>query len=299
MRHLLLAALLYAASLASWAQAYNPTVAYTKMSGTTLSIFLANEDGSRAVPVYSTKKAIGAIDIAPGGGRIAFSQPDGLRVLSYTASNSGIAVGSITLLDSGIVGAVDFSPDGSRIIYAVHPTTASTKEIRVVSATGGAHTTLMTGDNGNTVIGEDVAWLRSGVSFVFTQHFASDLRTELRGASVDSWGGVTPWPTPLLVTAGEISEIAEVSTARTKDAVLTRLSGTFGLPTIFEYDIASGTLTPHVTGLRGRFSSADSSIVFVDAGFVSRYTIASGTTTRLTKRGAFGKIDTRPPPPAP
>lgn len=298
MRHLILAALLYAASLTSWAQAYNPTVAYVKLSGTTLQLFLANGDGSRAVMVYSTKKAIGAVDFAPGGGKIAFSQQDGLKLLPYSATDTGITAGPITVLDQGIVGTVDFSPDGSRIIYTVNPTTNSSTVIRMIPVAGGSPTTLVSVIPPGSAALQEVAWLKSGTSFVYTQGFASDLRTELRGASVDASGGVTPWPTPILTTGGGFSEISEISSARTRDAVLVRLNGSYGV-TLIECDVATGALTPRVPGLRGRFSSDDTSIVFVDEGrdFVSRYTIASGTTAKLTKRGEFGKVDTRPPPP--
>jgi dipeptidyl aminopeptidase/acylaminoacyl peptidase len=300
MRHLFLAALLYAASLASWAQtAYNPAVAYVKLSGTTLQLFLANEDGSHAVMVYSTKKAIGAIDFAPSGDKIAFSQQDGLKLLPYTTTNAGIAVGPTSVLDTGSVGAIDFSPDGSKLIYVIQPAPNMPQQIRTLPVAGGAKTTLVTDTPGLSAINA-VAWLRSGTSFVYTQGFASDLRTELRGASVDTFGNVVPWPLPILTTGGGFSEISELTSAHSREAVLVRLNGTYGV-TLIECDVVTGGLTPRVPGLRGKFSSDDASIVFVDEGrnFVSRYTVGSGTTTTLTKRGEFGKIDARPPSPPP
>lgn len=300
MRHLFIAAMLSAASLSSWAQAYSPAIAYTKSTGNTFSIYLANADGSRAVAVYTSRTGIWAIDLAPGGGRVAISQADGLRVLSYTASNAGITVNGISRLDSSPVGRIDFSPDGSKILY----TNLGANEIRVVSAAGGPSTPLLWGTPGSSSL-QEVAWLPSGTSFVYTVGDAASLTTALRGADVDGAGNVTPWIGSLLVTGSGVNEIVSISTARTRDSVLMRLADGSGPIGLVECPVvlgACGSLQTRVPGgEEGRFSSDDSSIVYVDfdTGFVSRYTIGTNTTVRLTKRGSFGKVDTLPPTPAP
>jgi hypothetical protein len=53
---------------------FDPKVAYTRSGGNAASLVLANEDGSGAVNVCTSKKALGPIDSRSGGGQIAFAE---------------------------------------------------------------------------------------------------------------------------------------------------------------------------------------------------------------------------------
>jgi hypothetical protein len=294
MRHLLLAVLMYAASLASWAQAYNPTVAYTKLSGSTHLVYVANADGSGAVAVYSTRSPILSIDIAPGGGRIAFSERDkGLKVLSYAPTATGITVTSVVTLDpTTYLGPVDFSPDGRRILYAHQ------NGLRLIDAAGGTwHVLDAASFYGITLM----AWLASGDKFAYVQSDASSLTMQLRVSAIDAYGGTTPWPTPLFSVSATTNEIEFLTSARTRDTLLfhTRLGdGSYG--TVELTLDATPQIVNEYTGVRNaRLSSDDSKLVYLGGNVVNSRQLPTGPTTALTKKGSYVRIDTRPPAPAP
>jgi Tol biopolymer transport system component len=136
---LIAAVLCLVACVASSAQAqtYDPRIAYVQNAGNQNSIVLANQDGSRSITVFSSRKAVGGVDFAPGGGRVAFNELDVLKVLTYTVSNSGIAVTGITTIEAS-TGFADFSPDGTKLIYVGN--TSTTPDVRVVPWIGGAST---------------------------------------------------------------------------------------------------------------------------------------------------------------
>lgn len=160
-----------------WGQTYKAEIAYTKFSGKADQIFLANSDGSRAVSVYSANKLrISGVDFAPGGGRVAFTDTSGsLWVLPYTVTSSSIVPGTPLRLDGpdrdhGPIGAPDFSPDGTQLLYVANrPKT----EIRMIAADGnGLPVTLLEGSEAERISLEGPRWLRLGApaDFVFTRH---------------------------------------------------------------------------------------------------------------------------------
>jgi hypothetical protein len=295
MRHLLLAVLMYAASLASWAQPDPFTVAYTKMSGTTLYIYLAKEDGSQAVPIYSSKKSIAHIKLAPGGGKLAFIEDLDLKVLTYTVAGTKVTVNTPSTLDTSGAQSPDFSPDGTKILYVGGTRTRS--DIRLINATGGSHTTLLSPTAGIAQI--EVAWLPPGSSFslVHVQHALVPFQYELRAASLDASNTFTAGP--LLMSTGpgaDFSEISYIDGARTKpNSILVTLNLPHGIH-IVEYDITNMfARLEHVAGRRGAFSRDDTKIFFLDRSeFVMSHQIGTGSSSRLTKRGSYGWVDPRP-----
>jgi hypothetical protein len=290
MRRLLIAAAILVATVSSWAQAYDPKIAYVQSSRNLASIVLANQDGGKAATVYSSRRPISGVDFAPGGGRIAFSEFGTLKVLAYTASSSGIVVGSVTTLASS-AGDPDFSPDGSQIIYVFSGDATTTSQVRVISASGEPYTVLMPNMSGL----RKVVWAKSGTSFFYVRQYESDLRIEIRRA--DLVGGSVVSDTLLLTSlSGAFGEIDEIDVARTKDSLLLTLNHPTDIRAT-EYNLSTGLLTEHVSGaLRARFSSDDSKVLFIDLQrqFVNSFDLVSRTTTRLTKRGDFGWVDTRP-----
>jgi len=235
---------------------------------------------------------VSGVDFAPSGGRIAFSELGTLKVLAYTASSSGIAVASVTTLPASGTGDPDFSPDGSKIIYVFGGDATTTSQVRVVSASGGPYTVLMPNMSGL----RKVVWARSGTSFFYVRQYESDLRIEVR--RVDLVGCcLVGLDTLLLTTVGAaFGEIDEIDVARTKDSLLLTLN----YPTdirVAEYDLVTGSLTERMSGgMQARFSSDDSKILFIDLArqFVNSFDLVSRVTTRLTKRGDFRGVDTRP-----
>ena len=85
----------------------------------------------------------------------------GLKVVSYTASNAGITVNGVQMIVPGRHGGPDFSPDGTRLLYV----SFSPSGIRVVPSTGGTPVLLY------ETSGESPRWLRSddlGDAFAFS-----------------------------------------------------------------------------------------------------------------------------------
>jgi Tol biopolymer transport system component len=291
MRRLFLTALLLVVGLGARAQAYDPAVSYTTLAGNSSVIVLTNQDGSKPVTVFSSKRALSGVNFAPGGGRIAFSEQGVLRLLTYSASNSGVSVSSVLTLDSSPGGAAapDFSPDGSRVLYVGN--VFGTPEIRVIPSTGGAYTVVLPNMSGV----RRVAWLRSGTSFVYLRQFQSDLRVEVRRVDLDPFDGVIGDSGVLTTDDGLFREIADIDSARTRNAMLVVLN----YPTdirIVELNFDTAQFTDLLSGSLARYTSSDGRIVYRErsGNYLSRYDLASGTSIRLTKRGGYASIDARP-----
>src|ERR1700740_3772500 len=77
---------------------YNPQVSYFSGTGATTSIVVSNADGSDVVPLYSTKNIVSGLKFAPTGNRIVFTEQNAIKVLTYTASSSGVTTTSVTTL---------------------------------------------------------------------------------------------------------------------------------------------------------------------------------------------------------
>jgi hypothetical protein len=294
-----LAACLFATTIASAATAYDPTVAYVQLSGNSANLYVANADGSHAIRLASGYKAISGIDFAPGGGRIAFADRQGLKVVTYTASNSGITVNSTVQLSSGIFGSPDFSSDGTRILY--YQVTAPVG-FRAIPASGGASVFLHAGSG--LGVGR---WLRPadlGNAFAFLKAVPHgpnvpvdyEIWTVLLDANdqVISAG-------PVLSTATQaFKSIEHFDTAHTRNALLIAAD----YPTVIDmvdFDLETGVVTDtNVHGFQMHYSADDSHIVFKNlnylgsADYVNSLDLGTGVVTHLTKKGSFGVTDARP-----
>ncbi len=286
----------FLASMTTLAQtSYDPKIAYTQAaSGKSTYLYIANSDGSRAVRV-ATSSNINSVDFAPGGGRLAFSDNQGIKLLRYTASNSGITVTSLqTLVAGSFLSSPDFSSDGNRIIY-----TDALQVVRAVTASVGSTPVILY--SGGCVTAR---WLRSvdfGNAFACMKWITApntqevdEIWTVLLNANdtVASAG-------PVLSTAGQqFRLISEFDVARTRNAFLLVVS----YPTtvaIVDFDIVSGAVTNKGSGERVHYSADDSRIIFrsphLAAGdYVSSLDPATGLITRLTKKGSFNATDARP-----
>ena len=283
------------ATAAAWAQTtYNPKIAYTQVaSGKSLHLYLANSDGTHAVRV-TTSVNINSVDFAPGGGRIAFSDNHGIKVMNYTASNAGIAASVPQLLVAGTyLSSPDFSPDGSRIMYhdpfgggvkAISLAPASTP-VALYSGCGWSRW-LRTVDMGNafacykSITGPNVP----GVYEIWVVLLDADF-------NLTSAGRV------LSTETQAFKGISEFDVARTRNALLMVVS----YPTttqIVEFDIVTGLVTDKDAGTRVHYSADDSRIIFISPHLASGDYVSSldsaGLVTRLTKKGSYGTTDAQP-----
>jgi hypothetical protein len=289
---LLLAGLLATASVSAQS-AYDPQVAYTQEAGRTFHLYLANADGSHAVRVASVTGPIAGVDFAPGGGRIAFADQQGLKVLSYVASNAGIAVTGIQTLVSGRHGGPDFSPDGTRLLYY----SCSPCGFRVVPASGGAPQLIFQST------GDWPHWLRAelGDAFAFMKAVAGPVvHYEIWTVLINGDGTVTAGP--VLSTATQaFGAIEDFDIAHTRNALLLSV----GYPTVnrmIDFDLGTGAITNHgVPGFRVHYSADDSRIVFrtlpgaKGGEYIDSLNIATGVVSHLTARkGSYGVTDARP-----
>lgn len=297
---------LLAATGASAQSAYDPQVAYVQLSGNTSYIYLANQDGTHAVRLVAGVRGISGIDFAPGGGRIAFTDHQALKVVSYSASSSGIRVDRIDQRVTGVFGPPDFSPDGSRILYYQSGTATTPGGVLAVPSTTGAPVMLYASTTSGIA-----KWLRSttlGNAFAFLRMVPHGLNApvdyELWTVLLDAGDNVISAGPVLSTATQEFKAIEDFDIAHTRDALLVSADYPTGSPianNIVELDLATGSITDKAgAGFRMHYSADDSRIVFRNlrtpgsSDYVNSLDLGTGLVTHLTKKGNFGTVDARP-----
>lgn len=146
----------------------NPEIAYRTLSGKSVKLMVANEDGTNATALYSSQTSF-VFDLAPRAQRqIAISTGTGaeskLSLLSYTTTGSGTfaTTGIVELTPARQGTRIDFSPDGTRIAYACCYD-GSSETLAVYDLTDNSVTHWATGD-----YFWDIAWFRNGASIAFS-----------------------------------------------------------------------------------------------------------------------------------
>jgi hypothetical protein len=287
-------AMLCLAGEAAAQSAYDPAISYTQAQGRTTYLYVANADGSHAVRIASSNGNINGADFAPGGGRIAYTGSDGLRVVSYTASNAGVVVTGTTTLVTGTVSPADFSADGTRLLYTQN------SSIRAVPAAGGASVQLYSALNLGIA-----RWLRPadmGNAFAFlaaVPHGANQpVDYELRVVMLDGTDQVTGVATVLSTTTQAFKGIEDFDVARTRNALL--LTANFPTTMRFlDYDLGTAQLVDRGGGgSRCHYDASDGAIVYREAvkggSYVDRLDLVTGVLSHLTAKGDFNGIDARP-----
>jgi Tol biopolymer transport system component len=280
--------------------AYDPAIAYTQAQGRSTHLYVANADGSHAVRIASTTYSINGADFAPGGGRIAFTGTEGLRVVQYTATNSGVTVNGNTLLAAGTIGLSDFSADGSRLLYYQIGNTTASSGFRVIPAGGGTPVLVHA-----AVADGHCHWLRSqemGNAFAYLAAVGHGPNVpvdyEIRVVLMDESDQVTSVSTVLTTANQAFKAISDFDIARTRNALVVAANFPTALR-ILDYDIGTMQLADlGGSGTRVHYNANDSAVVFREqvkgGSYVSRLDLASGMTTRLTAKGDFVPADARP-----
>lgn len=278
---------------------YDPQVAYTQEAARNFNLMLANADGSRAVKVATYKGWIHRVDFAPGGGRLAYATLEGIRVLDYVASNTGIVVTQSRLLFANPASGPraeqpDYSPDGTQLIFRLG---TSPQTIRAIDATTGA-----VQFDFPCYLCEEPRWLRAelGTAFAYlrwNQSVPNQSVREAWTALVNADGSITTAPVLDFATS-PFKGIENFDVARTRNALLLQANYPTTIRAI-EVDLLTGAITDRGTTWRMHFSADDSRIVGLTphaakGDYVISTAVATGLETRLTAKGTFGVVDTRP-----
>lgn len=145
----------------------NPEIAYRVLSGNSVKLMVANENGTNASSLYTSSTSF-RFDLAPRAQRqIAIvdgpSNSTVLKLLTYTINGSGVFVPStVQTLGPARSGSYsDFSPDGTKIAYACC-SNGTTEQLVVHDLITGTKTVWAEG-----TFFWDISWFRNGASIAY------------------------------------------------------------------------------------------------------------------------------------
>jgi len=279
--------------------AYDPAIAYTTPEKSGEALYVANADGTRAVRLVSIKGGFRGIDLAPSGRQIAYADAAGLKLLSFTATNSGVFPGSTQLLvatpPNGFASLPDFSPDGSAVLYE-YVSQTDTKSFRAMRLADGA--ILFSHPCRMCEIGR---WLDPdlGVAIAYLE-WAPGTPNNSRQAVMavqDVDGSFTPLVLADTATQA-FTDITGIDAARTRQSALLSVYYPTGAR-LLEVDLATSALTDRGAGEKGHFTAGDLRIVcqsphVAGGDYLQSIEVGSGLVTRISKKGNWGRLDARP-----
>jgi hypothetical protein len=287
------AGLLLALAPRADAATYDPQIAYSVAGGRNMTLYLANADGSRAVAVL-TARLISDIDLSPAGNQVAFADTQGVKVVNFTATNSGITASAPVLLRAGGV-SPDFSADGTRILFRDVPT----QSVAIVPSGGGASVPLYPSDCGQP------RWVREaslGKGFVCKANNYHDgtMDMEMWLVLLDANDGIASADMVFTTATQAFKGIEDFDVARTRDALV--MSVNYLAPTppgAIEYDLATGTITPRGAARRVHYSAGDARMLYItphqaSGDYVRSVNLATGAVITHTKKGDYNSLDARP-----
>lgn len=149
----------------------NPQVAYRALSGNSVKLMVADENGANASALYASPTSFN-FDLAPRAQRqIAITDNTQLKLLTYTQTGSGsfATSGVVTLASNGRGGSVDFSPDGRKIAYKCC-WDGQNEKLVVHDLVDNSVTEWATGP-----FFWDFAWFRDGASIAYATHGPAEL----------------------------------------------------------------------------------------------------------------------------
>lgn len=269
----------------AWAATYDPQVAYAQAGGKGMTLYVANADGTHVVAI-ATGRLISNVELSPAGGRVAFADTQGVKLVNFTATSTGVVASAPVLLAPG-GNSPDFSADGSRILFR----DSNALAVSVVSPAGGAATSIYPGNCGQP------RWLRAatlGNAFA-CKRYVSGSTSEIWVVLLNSSDQVTSAGPVTGTVALGVGEISDFDVARTRDALLL----TTNPAVLQEVDITTGTATARGLGHEGHFSADDSRIVslsphLASGDYVNTTNVATGVVTHFTNKGSYNSVDAKP-----
>jgi len=154
----------------------NPQIAYRILSGKSVKLMVADENGTNASSLYTSSTSF-TFDLAPRAQR-QISIVDGpsnstvLKLLTYTTNGSGVFVpSSVQTLGPARSGShSDFSPDGTKIAYACC-SNGNTEQLVVHDLTTGTKTVWA-----EASFFWDISWFRNGASLAYATLLPREVR---------------------------------------------------------------------------------------------------------------------------
>jgi hypothetical protein len=271
---------------AASAQAAGPPIAYVKVGGSAQEIYLVNPDGSGLKKIYTTasKRAIGWVDLKPGGSEIAFTEyGKGLpRVIKIMPLNGSTPAGpAVTLNGPCAVDTVDYHPTDSVLI--ISDICNQNPRIASIRTDGTGYTVLQsTGAYLNKA-----RWLRDGVSYVY-------VRAPVDGGPLQLCkNGCDPNNGELLQT---VDGMWSMDVGRTANIIL----HDYGGPYISKVDADTGAVVSanYINGADGHYSPDDRYVLYqtpheARGEFLHILDTSTGLVARLTAKGDYGPKDWR------
>jgi len=80
---------------------FDPQLAYVKPGSRTSELYLANADGSNAKRILVNAGNIDAVDFSPAGNLLAYSDAQGIKLVTFSAGATGISASAPRLLVAG------------------------------------------------------------------------------------------------------------------------------------------------------------------------------------------------------
>ncbi len=263
-----------------------PPIAYVKVGGSSQEIYLVNPDGSALKKIYGTssKRAIGSVDLKPGGAEIAFTEYGSgtPRVIKIISLNGSTPAGQPrTLSGPCAVDTVDYHP--TEPVLIISDICNQNPRIATIRTDGTGYAVLQsTGAYLNKA-----RWLKDGVSYVYVRAPVDGGSLQLCKNSCDAAGG------ELL---GTISGMWSMDVGRTANILLHDSGG----PYISRVNADTGAVlsTNYINGTDGHFSPNDREVLYetphqARGDYLQIYDNVTGQTRRLTAKGEYGPKDWR------
>lgn len=263
-----------------------PPIAFVKVAGTAHEIYLVNPDGSSSKKIYATaaKRAIGWLDLKPGGAEIAFTEygKDSPRLIKLLTLDGSNPVGTPrTLAGPCAPDTVDYHPTDAMLI--ISDICNQNARIATIRTDGTGYTVLQS--SGGFL--NKARWLRDGISYVYARAAPGGGPLQL------CRNGCDPANNELLRT---VSGLWWMDVGRTSNTVLFDDGGSY----INKIDADSGALiaSNYITGIDGHYSPDDRRVLHetphsARGDYLQIYDDATGLTTRLSSKGDYGSKDWR------
>jgi hypothetical protein len=268
------------------AQSSGPPIAYVKVGGSAQEIYLVNPDGSGAKKIYTTasKRAIGWVDLRPGGSEIAFTEygKGSPRVIKVMPLNGSTPAGPpVTLTGPCGVDTIDYHPTDPVLI--ISDLCSQSPRIATIRTDGTGYTPLQS----SGAYMNKARWLRDGVSYVYVRAPVDGGPLQLCKNACDPNNG------ELLQT---VNGMWSMDVGRTANSILHDSGGPF----ITKVDGDTGVVLSanYINGTDGHYSPDDRYVLYetpheARGDFLHILDTSTGLVSRLTTKGEYGPKDWR------